>query len=200
MTEIFLLLFVFAYLMGSIPFGYLIPKMRGIDIRTIGSKATSSTNVSRALGWRWGLANAILDALKAFLPTMLALTYLTNQWEIIAVALMPVIGHVFPVWLDFKGGKGGAPFYGALVALIGITSPLFILGIAIFTVILMVFKRTSVANLSLAWISSVLVLFIEGQIAWTVYCLLGALIITIALRGNIQRLINGTEPKTPFKF
>lgn len=201
MDATFLLLLVFAYLMGSIPFGYLIPKMKGIDIRTIGSKATSSTNVSRALGWRWGLVNAFLDVLKSFLPALLAGACLTNQWEVVAVALMPVIGHIFPVWLGFKGGKGGAPFYGALFALVGVKNPLLaFLGIAIFAVILIISKRTSVANLSLPWILSVLIFISTKQISLTVLSLAGALIIAAALRENIQRLLKGTEPETPFKF
>jgi len=116
------------------------------------------------------------------------------------VALMPIVGHIFPVWLNFKGGKGGAPFYGALIALIGITSPLVLLGLASFVIILATFKRTSVANLSLPWILAALIFFIKKDIPLTVYALLGAAIIAIALRGNIQRLIKGTEPKTPFKF
>ncbi len=200
MDATFLLLFVFAYLMGSIPFGYLIPKMKGIDIRTIGSKATSSTNVSRVLGWRWGLVNIALDILKSYLPTMMALIYLTNRWEIMAVAFMPVVGHIFPIWLNFKGGKGGAPFYGALIAFAGIANPLFFLGAGIFAVILIISKRMSVANLFLPWILSVLIFFIEKDIPLAVYSLFGALIITIALRGNIQRLLSGIEPEIPFKF
>jgi glycerol-3-phosphate acyltransferase PlsY len=186
--------------MGSIPFGYLIPKMRGIDIRTIGSKATSSTNVSRALGWRWGIVNIVLDVSKSYIPVAMALRYLSNPWEAVVVALMPVAGHVFPVWLNFKGGKGGAPFYGALIAFIGISSPLVLLGLAFFIAILAVFKRTSVANLSLPWILAVLIFSIKQDIPLTVYSILGAIIITIALRENIKRLMQRTEPKTPFKF
>jgi glycerol-3-phosphate acyltransferase PlsY len=196
----FILFLVFAYLMGSIPFGYLIPKMRGIDIRSVGSKATSSTNVSRAMGWRWGIVNVVMDILKAFIPTMLALNYLTNDWEIVAAAIMPVIGHVFPVWLKFKGGKGGAPLYGSLIALVGVKSPIFFVGVVIFIIILAVSKRMSVANLIFPWTLVILVSLFGGKNYLVAYSLLGALFVTIALRENIQRLRNGTEPKTSFKL
>lgn len=200
MDILFFLFLVLAYLAGSAPFGYLIPKMKGIDIRTIGSKATSSTNVSRALGWRWGIINIILDVSKSYFPVMLALRYLANPWEIIIVALMPVLGHIFPIWLNFKGGKGGAPFYGAMIALAGIKSPLILLGLAFFIIILAIFKRTSVANLSLPWILAFFAFFTLKDIPLAVYSLLGAIIIAVALRENIKRLAKGTEPKTPFKF
>lgn len=198
-TPFFVLFLIFAYLMGSIPFGYLIPKMRGIDIRSVGSKATSSTNVSRAMGWRWGIVNIVMDILKAFIPTMLALSYL-HGWEIAAAAIMPVIGHVFPVWLKFKGGKGGAPLYGSTIAIIGVQSIVFFAGVAIFAVILAVSKRMSVANLFFSWLLVILVSLLDGRGYVVAFSLLGALFVTVALRENIQRLRNGTEPKTSFKL
>lgn len=199
-TFSFILFLIFAYLMGSIPFGYLIPKMKGIDIRNVGSKATSSTNVSRALGWRWGIVNGLLDLSKAFIPTMLALNYLTNDWEIVAVAAMPILGHVFPVWLKFKGGKGGAPLYGSMIALVGFQSPILFIGIASFAAILIISRTMSVANLMLSWILIPLAFLFGGKDYLIAFSILGALFVTIALRENIKRLRAGTEPKTPFKF
>jgi glycerol-3-phosphate acyltransferase PlsY len=199
-TPFFVLFLIFAYLMGSIPFGYLIPKMRGIDIRNVGSKATSSTNVSRAMGWRWGIVNIVMDVLKAFIPTTLALIYLHNDWEIVLAAIMPVIGHVFPVWLKFKGGKGGAPLYGSMIALVGFKSIVVLVGLACFIAILAISKRMSVANLFFSWTLVILVSLLDGRSYLVAFSLLGALFVTVALRENIQRLRNGTEPKTSFKL
>lgn len=191
---------IFAYLMGSIPFGYLIPKMKGVDIRNVGSKATSSTNVSRALGWRWGIVNIVMDVLKAYVPTTLAVSYLHSDWEIVAAAIMPVIGHVFPVWLKFRGGKGGAPLYGSMIALIGLNSIVVLVGLACFVAILAISRRMSVANLFFSWILVVLVSLLDGRSYLVAFSLLGALFVTVALRENIQRLRDGVEPKTSFKF
>lgn len=192
----FIWLSIFAYLLGSIPFGYIIPKLKGIDIRTIGSKATSTTNVSRALGWRWALLSGALDVIKGVVPALLALKYLTNEWQIIIVCLLPVVGHVFPIWLKFKGGKGAAPFFGATLVLIG---PKFILFFLIWILILVVIKIMSLTNILFPWILAI-ILFFYAPFTYFIYSVLGAILITLALRENIKRLIQGVEPKVAFKW
>ena len=104
----YFLLIIFGYLLGSIPFGYLISKTKGIDIRKVGSGAIGGTNVTRALGLKYGLLVAILDLLKGAIPVYLAIKFLVSDWQIVTVAISPVLGHIFPVWLGFKGGKGVA--------------------------------------------------------------------------------------------
>jgi glycerol-3-phosphate acyltransferase PlsY len=192
----FIILAIVAYLFGSIPFGYIIPKMKGIDIRTIGSKATSTTNVSRALGWRWAVLSGALDVIKGVIPALLAISYLTNEWQIIIVCLMPVVGHVFPVWLKFKGGKGAAPFFGATIVLIG---PIFLLYFLIWILVLVILRIMSLTNILFPWILAILLLLFF-PFSYFVYGILGAALITIALRENIKRLIKGVEPKVAFKW
>jgi acyl phosphate:glycerol-3-phosphate acyltransferase len=194
----FILLALFAYLLGSIPFGFIIPKMKGVDIRTIGSKATSTTNVSRALGWRWAILSGALDVIKGIIPAYLALSYLTNEWEIILVCLLPAVGHVFPVWLNFKGGKGAAPFFGATAMLIGIK--IFLTFFIIWILILLVIRIMSLTNIVFPWILSALFYALHYPAPYFVYAILAGLVIAVAMRENIKRLIDGTEPRVVFKW
>src|SRR4030042_1853772 len=113
-------LIILGYLLGSFPTGFLLCKVKGIDIQKIGSGATGGTNVSRALGWGWGAFVGIMDVLKGLVPVYLAINFLSSDWQIAIVAVFPVLGHIFPVWLKFKGGKGVATTIGVLFFLIGI--------------------------------------------------------------------------------
>ncbi len=193
----FILLAIFAYLFGSISFGFLIAKIRGVDVRTIGSKSTSTTNVSRALGWRWGLISAVLELSKGIIPAYLALKYLTNDWQIITIFLLPVVGHVFPIWLKFKGGKGAAPFFGAAAVLVG--PKLFFIFLPVWILILLFSRIMSLTNIIFPWIFAIF-LFFFFPFPYFIYGVLGALLITIALRENIKRLSKGEEPKVSFRW
>ena len=115
---------VAAYLIGSIPFGFLVGKMRGIDVRTVGSKNIGATNVFRTVGRNWGLLAFALDFLKGFIPTFLALRYAQASGDA-ALACLPlatgvacVAGHMFTCFMKFKGGKGIATGFGMLVGLL----------------------------------------------------------------------------------
>jgi glycerol-3-phosphate acyltransferase PlsY len=191
-----ILLSVFAYLLGSIPSSFLIGKAHNVDVRTIGSKSATSSNLSRALGWRWGAVSALLDILKGVIPVLLAQRYLIG-YDLILVSLLPTIGHIFPVFLDFKGGKGAATFFGATIVLVGYK--FFLLSFLIWIVALFLFKITSLTNLIFVW-SLVILLFFNLPFFYFIYGLLGALIITFALRENIRRLMSGTESKIGFKW
>src|SRR4030042_4805848 len=118
MNQFFLPLIIFGYLLGSIPSGYLVSKAKGMDIRKIGSGNIGGTNVIRALGFKWGLLVAILDILKGVIPVYLAMRFFFFDWQIALVALTPVLGHIFPVWLKFKGGKGVATTIAILFLLL----------------------------------------------------------------------------------
>ena len=101
----FIFLLILGFFLGSIPFGYLIAKGKGINIKKVGSGATGATNISRAMGFKWAVLVAVLDVLKAAIPVCLALQSLTSEWQIALICLAPVIGHIFTPWLKFKGGK-----------------------------------------------------------------------------------------------
>lgn len=195
----FILLLIFGYFLGSIPTGYLVAKIvKGIDIRKIGSGSTSATNTARVLGWKWGIFVGVFDFLKGVIPAYLALNYLVNPWQVITVALFPVFGHIFPVWLSFQGGRGGATFFGATAVLIGLK---FFLSFFVIWIIILVLSRImSLTNLLFPWILSILVLVFKFPFPYFIFAILGASLITFALRENIKRLKEGREPKIELKL
>ena len=107
-----------AYLCGAIPFGFLIGKMRGVDVRTVGSKNIGATNVFRTVGKTWGLLAFLCDFLKGLVPVILAQRFGGAHHLPLAVGLMTVVGHMFTCFMKFKGGKGIATGFGMLVGLI----------------------------------------------------------------------------------
>jgi len=114
-----MLLVIAAYLLGAVPFGLLIGRAHGVDVRTLGSRNIGATNVGRVVGRPWGYLCLALDILKGFVPTLLAALWLggprsgpPSQLAILLVALAAVLGHVFPVYLRFRGGKGVATTIG----------------------------------------------------------------------------------------
>jgi len=201
----FILLSIFAYLLGSIPFGYLVGRVNGVDVLKIGSNSASSTNVSRALGWRWGVVSAILDFSKGALPAYIAKMYLANQWQLIIVALLPMVGQVLPIFLKFRGGKGASSFYGATLGLIG--PKYFVYFFPILLVLFLITRKMSLTNMIFSWILvalmfifSVLVLPPVFPLSYVVFAAIGASFLLFALRENIKRITKGTEPETSVKW
>jgi glycerol-3-phosphate acyltransferase PlsY len=201
----FILLAIFAYLIGSIPFGYLIGKLKGVDVLTMGSKSASSTNVSRVLGWRWATVSAALDFAKGALPAYLGRVYLTNEWQIVVVALLPMVGQVLPIFLKFRGGKGASSFYGATLGLIGIKYSIYFFPALI--LLFLITKKTSLTNMLFSWLLVVLIVIFSivivphvFPISYIVFAIIGACFLLFALRENIKRLSEGTEPDTPVKW
>jgi glycerol-3-phosphate acyltransferase PlsY len=189
----FILLIIFGYLLGSFPTGFLLCKARGINVQKIGSGATGGTNVSRALGWGWGAFVGIVDILKGLIPIYLAMNFSLLDWQIALVAVLPVLGHIFPVWLKFKGGKGVATSFGTLFLIIEYEGILAL--ILIFLFFLVIFRIVSFASLSMSASIPLVAFFLTGS---STFCILGivlAVIIWWAHRENIQRLKEGKEPK-----
>ena len=124
-TLIYVLSILAAYLVGSIPFGFLIGKMRGVDVRTVGSKNIGATNVYRTVGHKWGFLAFFCDFLKGLLPTLGAKAFAAHYSGDAALAYLPLVvgvttvaGHMWTCFMKFKGGKGIATGFGMLVALI----------------------------------------------------------------------------------
>lgn len=193
----FIFLSIFAYLLGSISFGHIIARIKKIDLTKIGSKSASSTNVARALGWKFGLLSGVSDFLKGAIPTFLALNYLNNNWQIITVAILPTLGHIFPIFFKFGGGRGASTFFGASLVLTGFKFfvPSFIVWLLIFSLT----KTTSLTNLIFPWLFAIL-LYSFFDPPYFIFGISEAILMTFALRNNIKRLIQGKEPKTPIKF
>ncbi len=197
----FLFFFIIAYFFGSLPLGYLIvKKKKGADIRTVGSGATGSTNVSRVLGVKWGIIAGILDALKAYLPILWATYFLPLDWELALVALAPVLGHIYPCFLQFKGGKGIATMLGSLAALPGFG--FYFLLITLFYALLYfsIFKVSSVFSLSFSASLPLVCYLFAPQ---TSFVFLGLILLTLiwwAHRENIARINTGEELQKKIDF
>ena len=186
---------IVAYLIGSIPTGYLIVKSKtGQDIRTIGSGSTGATNVKRVLGKKWFFIVMLLDALKGATPVLLA-KYLTNDpYGINAVlaAIFVIIGHSKPIFLQFKGGKSVASGVGTILAL----NPFVGLSIAvIWGTITYISKYVSLGSIIALGVSPVLMYYFKNPIGYVIYCAIAAIYIIYLHRENIKRLIAGNENK-----
>ena len=181
-----------AYLFGAIPFGLLVAKSRGVDIRTQGSGNIGATNVLRVIGKGWGIFTLVLDALKGFIPAFVfpRIAGLETDWGVL-FGIVAMLGHSFPVYLKFKGGKGVATSAGMLLGV----APFAVLVGFICWVLSMVFSRiVSLSSIVAAIAVAVMVWVLDPQalvvnIALTI---LAVLIIWLH-RANIKRLFNGTE-------
>jgi glycerol-3-phosphate acyltransferase PlsY len=198
------LVIVLAYLLGSIPFGYLIVRLRGRgDVRAVGSGGTGATNVTRSAG-RWaGLLTLALDALKGALAIVLARSLLTDgfgsNWTIAAAGVAVIIGHCFPVWLKFRGGKGVATGMGVFLVLAPI-----VVGIVAVIFLLIVWRTRYVSLGSITAAAAVpLCIWILSRAGATqarsapliTVALIGSALIIFMHRANIGRLLSGTENK-----
>jgi glycerol-3-phosphate acyltransferase PlsY len=189
-----------AYLLGAIPNGLLIGRIKGVDIRKVGSGNIGATNVFRSLGRGWGILTFVLDALKGLIPALafpLILARLTGQPVNrdfgILFGVAAIAGHNWPVYLGFKGGKGVATSAGVLL---GIAPAAVLVGAVCWGVVCAVSRYVSLASIAAAvavpiagWI---LYLPLRGPLLPGVLTVLGAVII-IRHRANIQRLRAGTE-------
>lgn len=192
-----LLVFIIGYILGSIPFGYLIPKIWNIDIRRFGSGNIGATNVFRTLGPIPGSAVFILDLLKGTLPVCFAQLITHNPWLIILTGLAAVLGHMFSVFLKFKGGRGAATGLGVLL---GIAPDIFI-GAAMLAVIIMYLTRyVSVTSMATSVLVAIIFLALKRPLPYNLAVGFIAILIIIRHIPNIKRLVNKTEPKiTLFK-
>jgi len=189
-----------AYLIGAIPFGLLIARLKGVDIRKVGSGNIGATNVMRSVGKPWGIATFACDALKGYLPAALfpalgaTLSPGFDSPELASVVsgVCAILGHNFPVYLAFKGGKGVATSAGALIGI----APLGVaIGLAVWAVFFFAFRYVSLASIvaALSIIATAWIVYRAGGLLIPVtLSILGALVI-YRHKANIARLLAGTE-------
>jgi glycerol-3-phosphate acyltransferase PlsY len=183
-----------AYLLGSIPFGLIVGRRRGVDVRQVGSGNIGATNVARSLGKKLGLLVLVLDVAKGALP-VLALRWLeldarVHPFLLTAVGLAPMLGHCFPVWLRLHGGKGVATALGVFLALApAITG----VAVAVFAALYALFRVVSVGSMSAAVTMAVLLLALRRPAPEVALGALGAALILIQHRENIRRLLRRAE-------
>ena len=201
-----ILLMVFSYILGSVPNALWIGKMfKGIDVREHGSKNTGSTNAARVLGAKLGILTLILDISKGLVPTLLAvllkvdffenLTKISNL-DYVLVGICAILGHVFSIFMNFKGGKAVATTLGVFLVLV----PKAILFAAIvFFVVFAIFRYVSLSSIFAAISLPIFTYFLYQQIVYIILGILIAILIVVKHKSNIERLKNGTESKFSLK-
>lgn len=176
-----LLLFMFAYLCGSIPFGKIIARHYGIDIQKRGSGNIGFANVRRILGWRAGIFTLIGDVTKGIIPTALALIYI-GQPIAFFVGLAAIAGHLHPIWLRFRGGKGIATGLGVVIVLQPIAAAV---GALTYIIGCIIIKKSSYSSLIGLAITTIVGIYLSPD-SWWQYCILTA-IACWTLRKNLLR-------------
>jgi glycerol-3-phosphate acyltransferase PlsY len=210
-----LVVIVIAYLLGSIPFGYVIVRARkGADVRAAGSGATGATNVSRQAGKAFGVLTLILDAAKGAGAILIARWILgfavwpegansapphEAEWVIAAAAVAVILGHCFPVWLGFRGGKGVATGLGVFLVLapaaVGMAAVIFVLAVGLTRYVSLGSILAAAAIPLFVWLWSSWVRPAPDLMPLMVAATAGSALIVFAHRANIRRLIDGTENK-----
>jgi glycerol-3-phosphate acyltransferase PlsY len=199
-----LLLIILAYLIGSIPTSLIVSRTQfNIDIRDYGSGNAGATNTFRVLGSKWGTFVMIMDMLKGLIAVKLALLlpyYIENEFERtnfqIGLGLAAVLGHIFPIWAEFRGGKGVATLFGLIIAI----SPWTALScIGVFLLVLYLTRFVSLSSIlaSLAFPVFILIVFNVDNIAYRIFAIAVALLVIMTHQKNIGRLLSGSESKVP---
>jgi glycerol-3-phosphate acyltransferase PlsY len=196
---------IISYLLGSIPAGYIAGRLAGIDIRRSGSGNIGATNVMRVLGKRYGYPVFLIDFLKGSLAVWLSIFIAiraglsANSMELagIMAAVCSVIGHSFPVWLKFKGGKGVATSAGALFALMPLV---LLIGLIIWGVVFKLTGYVSIASMAAAAalpcvIGIMIVLGRSEHTLMLYFAMALAAVVIVRHRSNLSRLLRGTEPR-----
>ncbi len=214
--KVFPLAIVAAYLLGSIPFGLLIAKAHGKDLRSIGSGNIGATNVSRALGRKWAYFCFALDVLKGLIPMLATLplaSTLPNQsqgekvillWLWLAVGCAAIMGHIFPIYVKFKGGKGVATSFGVAMGLWPYFTICALFALATWLIVVLTWRYVSLASIFASVVFAIaLILAMILVPGWELGSLWPVVITAVAIpvmvimrhRENIRRLLAGTESK-----
>lgn len=207
-----------AYLIGSIPFGLLIGQMKGVDIRKQGSGNIGATNVGRVLGKKFGLAAFVLDMLKGLVPVVVGKQLLDRQgagigidttvlWFWLAVGGACIVGHMFPVYLRFRGGKGVATSLGVILGFYPYFTWPGLVAFGVWIALTWTTSYVSVGSMVAAGAFPVLFALFAGsgewgpaRYLWPLYVFAATIGILVIYRhrGNLRRLMHGTEPKVSF--
>jgi glycerol-3-phosphate acyltransferase PlsY len=190
-----ILLLAIGYLAGSIPTGLLLARQRGIDVRRAGSGNIGATNVLRTAGLTLGVLTLLGDVLKAALPTLLAARIAPADAGLVGLAAF--LGHLFPPWLGFNGGKGVASALGVLLVLDPLAAGV---GVVIFVAVVVATGYVSLASMAGALAAGILT-WATGMPTWPAVATMAALIL-VRHGANLRRLVNGQESRVrrPFRW
>ena len=183
-----------AYLAGSIPFGALLARLNGIDLRQVGSGNIGATNVARAMGKGWAVAVLAADACKGFVPVWLGRRYGLSATVIALAGAAAIVGHMFTLFLRGRGGKGVATSLGVALALSPIAA---LVGFLAYVVVFAATRLSSLGSLLGVWTFALLfVLREQPERALIALAIGGAVLVTLRHRENIARLVRGEEKRT----
>src|SRR5580698_5915159 len=198
------LLIFLAYLIGSIPTAIWVSRsFFGIDIREYGSGNAGATNTFRVLGSRWGTFVMAADVLKGLLATSLYILipyYLHDEWDrtnfMVGLGLAAVAGHIFPIWADFRGGKGVATLFGMILAIQPLVA---VCCVGVFLLVLYLTRFVSLSSILASVAFAVLILFIfnEKVPLYRAFAIAVALLVILTHQKNISRILRGNESKVP---
>jgi acyl phosphate:glycerol-3-phosphate acyltransferase len=187
------LLCVAAYVAGSIPFGLVVARAKGVDLRAVGSGNIGATNVARALGKPWAIVVLLADAAKGFAPVMLGQHLGLPAHDVALAGLAAIVGHMFTIFLRGRGGKGVATSLGVALAL---SPPAALCGFGLYVVAYALFRLSSIGSLLGIWSFPVFATLLGGLARpYLVLATVVALLVTVRHRQNIARLLRGEEKK-----
>ncbi|MCD6395612.1 MAG: glycerol-3-phosphate 1-O-acyltransferase PlsY [Planctomycetes bacterium] len=206
---IWVFLIIAAYLLGSVPFGLVLATARGVDLRSVGSGNIGATNVARALGRNWGCLCFALDCLKGLVPMLVAMHFVEevtvgSLWLWFGVGYAAVLGHVFPLYLKFKGGKGVSTSLGAVVGLYPYMTVAGLITFAIWGACLLIWRYVSLASIVAAVVFPIILTAAvvvlpdwSFSVLWPLLVIAMGLTVLVLIRhvGNIKRLLAGSERK-----
>lgn len=199
-------LIILAYLIGSIPSAVLVSRcFFGIDIRDYGSGNSGATNTYRVLGAKWGTIVMIGDMLKGLAATSLYILlpyYLSSgsEWDrtnfMVGLGLAAVLGHIFPIWAEFRGGKGIATLFGMVLAIQPLVA---ICCVGVFLLVLYLTRFVSLSSIlaSIAFAVFILFIFNEKEPLYRAFAIAVSLLVILTHQKNITRILNGNESKVP---
>ena len=189
----YLLWFLTGYISGSLPFGYLFGKLKGIDLTNIGSGSTGATNVLRNLGIWPALFTLIFDIGKGFMPVYLALKFQSNDLVILFCAVSCILGHSKSIFLKFQGGKSSATGLGILIAICWQAA---VITFLIWLIVVITSRYSSLGSIISIPLTPLWLYLFHKPLIYVVLTIFAAVyIVLIRHRENIKRLIKGTEPK-----
>ncbi|WP_205544187.1 glycerol-3-phosphate 1-O-acyltransferase PlsY [Rubrobacter indicoceani] len=187
-----LILILAGYLLGAIPSGIVVGRAYGVDVRSVGSGNIGTANVLRAAGKGAAALTMVGDMLKGLVPVLLARLLTDNEWLVAAVALAAVIGHCWPVFLGFKGGKGVATGAGTALGLAPLVG---LLMFALWWAVALITKYTSLSALVVMLVSPLIFILFGQPWPYVLYAVLGGAAVIWRHRTNVRALMAGTERK-----
>lgn len=187
-----LLLTISSYLLGSVPSGFIIGALSGVDVRNAGSGNIGATNVARLLGKRLGLLTLVADVAKGFVPVLLTEKLGMSDVGIALVAMAAFLGHLYPLFLRFQGGKGVATAFGALL---GVAPPATLVLLVVFGIAVLFCRIVSLGSIAAALAAPFALWALDySAVLVLMSAFLGGMIV-LRHRENIKRLLDGTEPR-----